>query len=156
VDEQVFRGGKTTINGDGETSRDFCFIDNAVQANLLAAGTKIPEALNKVYNVAFGERTTLNDLFQLIKKNLVAYRPSVCKIEPEYSEFREGDVRHSLADISRARDFLRYDPKYDVENGLRDALKWYVRNANLKLPSQLESHGEVALKAQEGSRVRTH
>jgi UDP-N-acetylglucosamine 4-epimerase len=152
---RFFQGERPTINGDGETSRDFCYVDNAVQANLLAAQAENPKALNKVYNVAFGERTTLNELFQLIKENLAAYRPSVGKIGPEYSEFREGDVRHSLADIRRARDLLGYDPKYSVENGMQEALKWYVRNANTNLPSQLEFHRKLAREAQGRSAVGT-
>jgi len=90
------------INGDGETSRDFCYIDNAVQANLLAATTRNPEALNQVYNVAVGERTTLNQLYDTIKTLLTPRHPHLADAQPVYRDFRPGDVRHSLADISKA------------------------------------------------------
>ena len=92
------------INGDGETSRDFCYIDNCVQANLLTATTQNPEAENQVYNVAFGQRTTLNELFTLIRDRVQAQRPDLDVPDPVYQDFRPGDVRHSLADISKATD----------------------------------------------------
>ena len=123
----ILRGERPVIYGDGETSRDFCYIDNAVQANLLAAKAENVEALNKVYNVAFGERTTLNQLFELIKENLIPFRAGIDTIEPAYGPFRKGDVRHSLADISRVRDLLGYAPKYDVKKGIKDTIKWYIR-----------------------------
>jgi len=91
---------RPTINGDGETSRDFCYIDNTVQANLLAATSDNPEAINKVYNVAYGQRTTLNELFRLIKSSLIPFTPHVQTVEPKHGPARKGDVRHSLADIS--------------------------------------------------------
>jgi UDP-N-acetylglucosamine 4-epimerase len=118
---------RPTINGDGETSRDFCYIDNTVQANLLAATSDNPEAINKVYNVAYGQRTTLNELFRLIKSSLIPFTPHVQTIEPKYGPPRKGDVRHSLADISRVRDLLGYEPKYDVKKGMKDTMRWYVR-----------------------------
>ena len=127
----ILKGERLVIYGDGETSRDFCYIDNAVQANLLAAKSSNPEALNKVYNVAYGERTTLNQLFQLIKNNLVSYKADIVTIKPQYEPFRKGDVRHSLADISRANALLGYEPRYDVEVGMKETLEWYARNSDL-------------------------
>ena len=131
--DTVIEGAQPLINGDGKTSRDFCYIDNAIQANLLAAEVENSGALNRVYNVAFGERTTLNQLFQLIKENLVTYRASIRTIKPKYGPFRKGDVRHSLADISRARELLGYDPKYNVKKGMKETLEWYARTAELIL-----------------------
>ena len=125
-----FKGEQPTIHGDGETSRDFCYIDSAIQANLLAATSQDGEALNKTYNVAYGERTTLNQLFQMIRDNLIPYKPEIESIKPKYGPFREGDVRHSLADISRARDLLGYEPEYDVAKGMKESIKWYVCNLN--------------------------
>jgi UDP-N-acetylglucosamine 4-epimerase len=116
------------INGDGETSRDFCYVDNAVQVNLLAATAADPAALNQVYNVAVGERTTLNQLFSMQRALLMEHFPWVRDVQPLYREFREGDVRHSLADISRAQRLLSYQPTHRVGEGLREAMGWYVRN----------------------------
>ena len=120
-------GGQVYINGDGETSRDFCFIDNCVQANILAAATENQEALGEVYNVACGESTTLNELFQLIKALVVEGGAEVRGVEPEYRDFRPGDVRHSLADIGKARKLLGYEPRFSVREGLGRAAKWYMR-----------------------------
>ena len=120
TDEDVF------INGDGETSRDFCFIENAVQANILAA-TSDQEAKNNVYNVAVGDRTTLNILFDSLKaslgKNEITYNK-----DPVYREFRAGDVRHSQADIAKANNLLGYDPAFNIQSGIEKAMKWYVSN----------------------------
>ncbi|TCV55903.1 NAD-dependent epimerase/dehydratase family protein [Pseudomonas fluorescens] len=117
-DDSVF------MNGDGETSRDFCFIDNAVQANLLAA-TANSDAKNEIYNVSVGDRTTLNQLFSYLVNTLedngVLYSKEVI-----YREFREGDVRHSQADISKAREKLGYDPLHDIQSGISQAMPWYV------------------------------
>lgn len=117
--------GQPVINGDGETSRDFCYIANTVQANFLAATTKNPEAINKVYNIAFGEKTTLNELFEMIKMNLSQTNPEVNNVKVEYGPFRAGDVRHSLADISRAKTLLGYDPVFSVEQGMKETVKFY-------------------------------
>jgi UDP-N-acetylglucosamine 4-epimerase len=122
------------INGDGETSRDFCFVDNAVQANLLAAAAENHDAVNKVYNVAYGERTTLNELFRLIKENLIAHKPQLRDIEPEYGPFRQGDVRHSLADITRARDLMGFEPEYDISRGMTASIQWYIANLTGRSP----------------------
>jgi UDP-N-acetylglucosamine 4-epimerase len=116
------------INGDGETSRDFCYIDNCVQANLLAAYTKDDEGLNQVYNVAYGERTTLNELFHLIRDRVTQDYPQQKETAPIYRDFRAGDVRHSLADISKARKYLGYDPEFSVRLGLNQATEWYIKN----------------------------
>jgi UDP-N-acetylglucosamine 4-epimerase len=114
------------INGDGETSRDFCYIENVMQANLLAATTNNPKAINQIYNVAVGERTTLNQLHQYIQKNLSDKIPQLNITPPNYREFRSGDVRHSLADISKAENLLGYQPKFRIEKGLSEAMPWYV------------------------------
>jgi UDP-N-acetylglucosamine/UDP-N-acetylgalactosamine 4-epimerase len=114
------------INGDGETSRDFCYIDNAVQANLLAATTDNPEATNQVYNVAVGDRTTLNDLFYMIRHILSSEFPYLSDVEPVYRDFRAGDVRHSLADISKASTLLGYSPSHAIDAGMVEAMRWYI------------------------------
>lgn len=115
------------INGDGETSRDFCYIDNVIQANFLASFVQ-GEAAVKVYNVACGETTTLNQLFELIRSEVARHRPAVAKVEPVYRGFRKGDVRHSLADISRARNLLGYEPEFDARRGLHLASDWYIEH----------------------------
>ncbi len=122
----MLRGQTIYINGDGETSRDFCYVDNAVQANLLSAVTDHPEAASQVYNVAFGERTSLNTLFGLLREDLGARFPGILKCEPVYRDFRPGDVRHSLADISKARTRLGYAPTHDIRQGLAVSMGWYV------------------------------
>ena len=124
----LIRGEELFINGDGETSRDFCYIDNCVQVNLLAACTKNGEGLNQVYNVAFGERTTLNELFFLIRNRVAVSHARAKNIEPDYRDFRPGDVRHSLADISKAKRLLGYEPKFSVREGLDQAAEWYLKN----------------------------
>lgn len=116
------------INGDGETSRDFCFVDNVVQANLLAATTTNAAAVNQAYNIAIGERTTLNELFHLLQENLRKLDPKLPLQKPKYQDFRAGDVRHSLADISKARTLLGYEPKYRIADGIDIALDWYLKN----------------------------
>ncbi len=126
--KQIITGETVFINGDGETSRDFCFIENCVQANILAACAEKPEALNKVYNVAFGQRTTLNDLFTLIKEEVVKHKPEAISAQVEHRDFRAGDVRHSLADISLAQTLLGYEPEFDVRAGLQKAGEWYKAN----------------------------
>jgi len=114
------------INGDGETSRDFCYIANTVQANLLAATAQHPDAANQVYNVAVGDRTTLNDLFEAIRVVLEPRFPHLKDFKPTYRDFRAGDVRHSLADISKARTLLGYEPSHRIQEGLVEAMDWYV------------------------------
>ena len=113
------------VNGDGETSRDFCFIANVVQANLLAATVASPEATNQVYNIGVGERTTLNELFALLRGTVNGHGPGAQDQKPNYREFRPGDVRHSLADISKAQRFLGYEPTHSVQQGIARAMNWY-------------------------------
>ncbi|MDA3833060.1 MAG: SDR family oxidoreductase [Spirochaetales bacterium] len=124
----LIKGEEVFINGDGETSRDFCFIENTVQANLLAATTENDDAANQVYNVAFGERTTLNELFHLIRELIAPEFPATKDVKPTYRDLRAGDVRHSLADISKARNLLGYEPEFSVRDGLAKAAKWYMKN----------------------------
>jgi len=116
------------INGDGETSRDFCYIDNTVQANLLAATTENTEAANQVYNVAVGDRTTLNHLYEQLQLNLLHNFPHLKGVQPVYRDFRAGDVRHSLADINKATTLLGYQPTHRIGEGLKEAMKWYEVN----------------------------
>ncbi len=124
--EQLCQGTSPQINGDGETSRDFCFIDNTVQANLLAATSENSEAGNRVYNVAVGGRTSLNELFHSIRALLSETNAELLQIEPVYAGFREGDVRHSQADISRARELLGFDPTHSVDQGLAVTCEWFL------------------------------
>lgn len=121
----LLKGDTVFINGDGETSRDFCYVANAVQANLLSATTSNPGAKNQVYNVAVGDRTTLNTLFSLLRDNLINAGVSP-DVKPKYQEFRAGDVRHSQADISKARGMLGYAQIYRIEAGLKAAMSWYT------------------------------
>ena len=121
----LLKGEPVYINGDGETSRDFCFIDNCVQANILAA-TADEEAADTVYNVAFGERTSLNELYRLIQERVATRSPAAAQAEPVYRDFRAGDVRHSLADISKASQLLGYHPAFSVRDGLDKAAQWYI------------------------------
>ncbi|MCG8040430.1 MAG: NAD-dependent epimerase/dehydratase family protein [Candidatus Thiodiazotropha taylori] len=114
------------INGDGETSRDFCYIDNAVQANLLAATTTNPDATNQVYNVAVGDRTSLNQLFTKIRDILADRFDYLSDLAPVYRDFRAGDVRHSLANIDKANSLLGYQPSHNIDQGLTEAMSWYV------------------------------
>lgn len=122
----MIKGEDVFINGDGETSRDFCFIENTVQANLLAALAEKEEAKNQVYNVAFGGRTTLNMLFEAIKSSL-NNEGLIYDRAPIYRDFRAGDVRHSQAEISKARQYLGYEPRYDLLDGVSKAISWYRR-----------------------------
>jgi UDP-N-acetylglucosamine 4-epimerase len=123
----LIKGETVFINGDGVTSRDFCYIDNTVQANILAALSS-DDAANKVYNVAFGQRTTLNELFAMIRERVATRYPQAKEAHPEYRDFRAGDVRHSLADISRIKELLGYTPEFSVTQGLDVAADWYMNN----------------------------
>lgn len=118
--EEVF------INGDGETSRDFCYIDNAVQMNLLAATSVDEGATNQVYNVALNDRTSLNKLYQMIEERLIKRVLGLEKKKPIYKDFRVGDVRHSQANIEKAQSFLGYQPKYMISEGMDEAMDWYA------------------------------
>jgi UDP-N-acetylglucosamine 4-epimerase len=118
------QGETVFINGDGETSRDFCYVANAVQANLLAATTAAPEARNQVYNVAVGDRTTLNQLYDLLQSGLATFGVNNLA-QPTYRDFRAGDVRHSQADVGKAWRLLGYKPTHTLKLGLDEALPWY-------------------------------
>lgn len=122
----MIKGEPIYINGDGETSRDFCFVANAVQANLLAAFSTHPEAANQVYNVAVGDRTTLNELYRLIQTELGNHRHAIDVARPTYRDFRQGDVRHSLADVRKAQQRLGFEPTHTVSAGMRSAMAWYL------------------------------
>ncbi|MEE3148965.1 MAG: SDR family oxidoreductase [Bacteroidota bacterium] len=113
------------INGDGSFSRDYTYIDNVVQANLLALTTENPLALNEIYNIAYGARTSLTELVNLLKERLLNYDSDLVKVQPKYGPERPGDVPHSLASISKAKNLLGYDPDYDLDAGLRKAIMWY-------------------------------
>jgi len=130
------------IYGDGETSRDFCFVENAVQANVLAAVVAEGDALNQVYNVAYGETTTLNELFELIRAQAIVNGACITNPDPLYKDFRPGDIRHSLADISKARMLLGYDPHYSIRDGLGKTGIWYISNSK-NSPPFLQMKGEV-------------
>jgi UDP-N-acetylglucosamine 4-epimerase len=120
-------GEPVLINGDGETTRDFCYIGNAVQANLLAAATTDAAAVNQVYNVAVNDRTSLNHLFWLVRGLLAERFPRLATVQPVYRDFRPGDVRHSQADISKASRLLGYQPPHRIAEGLQAAMEWYVQ-----------------------------
>jgi len=124
----MISGQELFINGTGETSRDFCYIDNTVQANILAACVENELAVNQVYNIAFGERTTLAELFDAIREKVVQFVPVAQTLRPTYREFRAGDVLHSHADISKARELLGYEAKYSVGAGLDLAAHWYAEH----------------------------
>ncbi|MQZ32252.1 Vi polysaccharide biosynthesis UDP-N-acetylglucosaminuronic acid C-4 epimerase TviC [Acinetobacter haemolyticus] len=124
----MIQGDDVFINGDGETSRDFCFIENTVQANILAATTQNDEAKNQVYNVAVGDRTTLNDLFNAIKAALNENGVTYTK-EPVYRDFRAGDVRHSQASIAKIGQGLGYAPQFKIAEGIQQAIQWYIANS---------------------------
>ena len=123
---QMLLGEEVRIHGDGETSRDFCFVDNAVQANLLAATIDNSEAVNQIYNVALNERTSLNALFGLLRDVLCTHRPELDVAAPVHGEFREGDVRHSQADIAKATRLLGYVPTHRLADGIQIAMPWYL------------------------------
>jgi UDP-N-acetylglucosamine 4-epimerase len=122
----LLSGNAVYINGDGETSRDFCFVANAVQANILAATVQSADSRNQVYNVAVSDRTTLNTLFFLLRDNLITQGVSV-ETQPVYRDFRAGDVRHSQADISKARRLLGFMPTHRLDEGIVAAMPWYFR-----------------------------
>lgn len=119
-------GRPVQINGDGHTSRDFCFVANAVQANLLAACTQRDDAINQIYNVAVGDRTSLNELFGLLRQALLPTFPQLSGVQPVHAGFRPGDVLHSQADIGKAADRLGYRPSHRIGDGLAEAMRWYI------------------------------
>jgi UDP-N-acetylglucosamine 4-epimerase len=132
----LLAGQTVYINGTGETSRDFCYVRNVVQVNLLAAGTGDEAAVNEVYNVAVNRRTTLRELFAMLRDRLAADDPRLRRVEPVNREFRAGDVLHSQADISKAERLLGYRPSHTIEQGLDEALSWYKKNAGAPAKDQ--------------------
>jgi len=125
---QLMAGESPVINGDGNYSRDFTYIDNVIQMNVLALATENKEALNQVYNTAFGERATLNDLIASLKDNLSKYDAKINKIAITYGPLRAGDIPHSLASIDKAKLLLNYNPQYSLQEGLKEAVDWYWEN----------------------------
>lgn len=126
--KQFMKHESPVINGDGEYSRDFTYIDNVIQMNLLALTTSNPEAVNQIYNTAFGERTTLNQLVGYLKDFLSELDPAIAKVDVLHGANRVGDIPHSLACIDKAKQLLGYDPKYSMKQGLKEAVKWYYEN----------------------------
>lgn len=122
----MINGNDLFINGDGETTRDFCYVKNAVQANLLAANANDAVSLNQIYNIAVGESTSLNQLFDYLSRKLATYHPKLKVPPPIYREFRSGDVRHSLADITKAKKLLGYEPTYRIETAIDESMGWYI------------------------------
>lgn len=125
---QLMNHESPVINGGGEYSRDFTYIDNVILMNLLALTSENPEAQNQVYNTAFGERTTLNDLVKYLKEYLSEFDPKIADVEVIYGDYRKGDVPHSLASIDKAKTLLEYNPQYSMKDGLKEAVKWYWEN----------------------------
>ncbi len=135
----VITGQKIYINGDGETSRDFCYIDNAVQANILAATTEHDGATNQIYNIAVGQQTSLKELYKIILQTLKMHTENIKYSNPEYLDFREGDVRHSLAAIEKAKSLLGYQPSHKVDDGIKEAMEWYLKYFKRKTLSPTNS-----------------
>jgi UDP-N-acetylglucosamine 4-epimerase len=125
---QLMQHESPVINGDGNFSRDFTYIDNVIQMNELAMNTTNPDAVNTVYNTAFGDRTTLNDLVNYLKEALAQHDPAIANVPIIYGPNRAGDIPHSLASIDKAKEKLGYDPKFSIQNGLNEAVKWYWNN----------------------------
>ena len=125
---QLMNHESPVINGGGEYSRDFTYIDNVILMNLLALTSDNSESVNQVYNTAFGERTTLNDLVSNLKEYLSDFDPKIADVEVIYGDYRKGDVPHSLASIDKAKKLLEYQPKHSMKEGLKEAVKWYWNN----------------------------
>lgn len=126
--KQLMQHESPVINGDGNFSRDFTYIDNVIQMNMLAMLTQNKDAINTVYNVAFGEQTTLNELVAILKENLSKYDSDIQSIDIIHAENRVGDIPHSLADINKAKGLLGYGPKFNIRNGIKEAIDWYWNN----------------------------
>ena len=125
---QLMKYESPVINGDGNFSRDFTYIDNVIQMNELAMLTQNPEAINTIYNTAFGDRTTLNDMVSYLKQYLSEYDNAISKVEVTHGPNRVGDIPHSLASIDKAKKLLNYSPQYSFQDGLKEAVKWYWNN----------------------------
>ena len=128
--KQLMNHESPLINGDGEYSRDFTYIDNVIQMNLRAMNTQNNQAINTVYNTAFGDRATLNQLVGYLKEFLSEFDPSIAKVEILHGPNRKGDIPHSLASIDKARRLLEYDPQFNLRDGLKEAIKWYWEYLN--------------------------
>nr|WP_199000381.1 SDR family oxidoreductase [Flavobacterium sp. ASV13] len=128
---QFMKYESPVINGDGNFSRDFTYIDNVIQMNELAMLTSNPEAINTVYNTAFGDRTTLSELVEILKKNLSILDPKIHNVEVLYGPNRAGDIPHSLASIAKAERLLGYKPEYSIKRGIEEAVNWYYDNLKL-------------------------
>ncbi len=126
----ILRNEEVLIYGDGKTSRDFCYIDNVIQANLLAALTTEQSTLNQIYNVALNDQTSLLDLYRLIADAIIEINPLIEIPDPVFKDFRSGDVRHSRADITKAIELLQYCPKHKVKEGIKETVSWYMKNLN--------------------------
>jgi len=126
--KQFINGEQITINGDGTISRDFTYIDNVIQANVLAATTKNSEAYNQVFNVAYGKNNNLNTLYETIRELLSRFKPDVRMAKPNHGPNRKGDIEHSLASIEKAKNLLGYNPQFNLRNGLENAIDWYWKN----------------------------
>jgi len=124
----MIAGDRIKINGKGDTSRDFCYIDNAVEANILAALTKNEKARGQVFNIALDDQTSLNELFQLIRDLVILKLPGIEIPDPEYCDYRIGDVRHSRASIDKARSLIDYEPQFQIRTGLERAMEWYIND----------------------------
>ena len=125
---QLMAGDSPVINGDGNYSRDFTYIDNVIQANLLSLVTTNPKAINTVYNVAFGDRNTLNDLMGYLKEYLSSFDSKISNVEVVYGPNRAGDIPHSHASVQKAKDLLKYNPQFSLQQGLKEAVQWYWEN----------------------------
>ena len=126
--EKLLAYESPVVNGGGDFSRDFTYIDNVIQANQRAATTAVPEAINNVYNVAFGQRTTIKQLAESLREGLAKYDPKIADIEIEYGPIRNGDIPHSLASTDKAKSLLGYSPEFDIVEGLKLSIDWYWRN----------------------------
>jgi len=138
----ILGGEEVFINGDGTTSRDFCYVDNAVQANLLAATVENPRAINQVYNISVGEQTTLNGLYTELHGYLTRSCPALKPTKPIYLDFRAGDIRHSQADIAKARRLLGYSPTHFLSQGIPHAIQWYIE----RFMARVKIEGLIAFK----------
>ncbi len=137
----MLRGEPVYINGDGQTSRDFCYIDNVVQANIRAALAFAGKPVHEVFNVACGDRTTLSDLFERIRALLAARHPAIAAVRPTHRDERPGDIRHSLADIEKARRLIGYEPTHTMAEGLAEAIDWYVADLGGRDPRNRDDGG---------------
>ncbi len=130
--DALIEGKDIYINGDGETSRDFTYIDNVIQMNLLAGTTQNPKIYGEAFNVAVGGRNTLNELYALISKELALHIEKFSKKEAIYRDFRDGDIRHSNANIDKAKTLMEYEPTHDIYMGMEEAIEWYIKNIKIK------------------------